>query len=163
MPRALLGFAAVRALGLVVLAVEARSRHRALGHVLFNRDSGWHLTVARFGYDHDVVATDPLHTAHSDLAYRPAAHLRGQRAGVTAALLWGMFPVAVVENMAYAESLFTAFAVWSLYAAVTRRMPAIALGDRSYFAGVAALALVPLPPELRSIPLTGSSATITPS
>ncbi|MFD0563590.1 glycosyltransferase family 39 protein [Kitasatospora saccharophila] len=50
-----------------------------------------------------------------------AGRLYGRRAGVVAAVLWGVVPYAVIESMAYSESLFTALAVWALYATVTRR------------------------------------------
>ncbi|GAA1111208.1 glycosyltransferase family 39 protein [Kitasatospora arboriphila] len=49
------------------------------------------------------------------------SHLYGHRAGTVAAVLWGVLPHAVVESYAYSEALFTALAVWSLYAVVTRR------------------------------------------
>ncbi|KDN85133.1 glycosyltransferase family 39 protein [Kitasatospora cheerisanensis] len=50
-----------------------------------------------------------------------AARLYGRRAGVIAAVLWGVLPYAVVESMAYSELVFTALAAWTMYAAVTRR------------------------------------------
>ncbi|MHA6761161.1 glycosyltransferase family 39 protein [Streptacidiphilus sp. PAMC 29251] len=53
--------------------------------------------------------------------YACAAHSHGHRAGVVAAVLWGVLPLAAVENMAYSESLFTAFAAWTMYAVLTRR------------------------------------------
>lgn len=48
-------------------------------------------------------------------------HLGGRRVGILLAVLWGVLPHAVVESMAYTESIFTAFAAWSLYAVMTRR------------------------------------------
>jgi hypothetical protein len=56
--------------------------------------------------------------------YRIGAQLYGHWAGVIAAMLWGMAPMAVVESMAYSESLFTAFAAWALYCALAGRWPA---------------------------------------
>ncbi|WP_428986190.1 glycosyltransferase family 39 protein [Streptomyces pyxinae] len=53
--------------------------------------------------------------------YAVARELAGQRAGVIAAVLWGIAPHAMVESMAYTEPLFTALCAWALYAAVTRR------------------------------------------
>ena len=53
--------------------------------------------------------------------YACAARCHGHRTGVVAAVLWGVLPLAAIENMAYSEALFTAFAAWSLYAALTRR------------------------------------------
>ncbi|MFD9128310.1 glycosyltransferase family 39 protein [Kitasatospora sp. NPDC059571] len=53
--------------------------------------------------------------------YAVGAHLYGHRIGVITAVLWGVTPYAVVESAAYSEQLFTAFAAWSVYAALTRR------------------------------------------
>lgn len=47
--------------------------------------------------------------------------LYNRRTGVIAAALWGVTPYAVVESMAYSELVFSALAVWAMYAAVTRR------------------------------------------
>lgn len=76
----------------------------------------------------------PLSLAHSALLvawvasmaaawgiFAVGAELYGRRVGVIAAVLWGVLPYAVVESMAYTEPLFTALAVWSLYAVVSRR------------------------------------------
>ncbi|MFG2995519.1 glycosyltransferase family 39 protein [Streptomyces sp. NPDC048340] len=41
--------------------------------------------------------------------------LHGRRAGVFAVAVWAALPVAVVQSMAYSESLFTALAAWALY------------------------------------------------
>ncbi|MDI3385549.1 hypothetical protein QIS99_04865 [Streptomyces sp. B-S-A8] len=49
------------------------------------------------------------------------ARLHGRRVGVCLALLWGGLPVGLVQWMGYTESLFTAFAAWSLYACLTGR------------------------------------------
>lgn len=60
--------------------------------------------------------------------FRVGALLHGPRAGVALAALWGVLPHAVVESMAYSESVFTACAVWGLYAAMAGRwLPAAAL------------------------------------
>ncbi|MEV3853949.1 hypothetical protein AB0J38_06435 [Streptomyces sp. NPDC050095] len=56
--------------------------------------------------------------------FRIGALLHGPRAGLALAVLWGALPHAVVESMAYTESLFTACAVWALYAAMAGRWPA---------------------------------------
>jgi hypothetical protein len=53
--------------------------------------------------------------------YAVAGRLYGHRVGVLAAVLWGLLPGAIVENMGYAESTMTAFAAWALYCAVTNR------------------------------------------
>ncbi|MEU1352278.1 hypothetical protein [Streptomyces sp. NPDC005795] len=49
------------------------------------------------------------------------ARLYGRRTGVVLAALWGVYPTAFVQSMAYTETLFTALAAWSLYAVLTRR------------------------------------------
>ncbi|MFV2118915.1 hypothetical protein ACE14D_10925 [Streptomyces sp. Act-28] len=49
------------------------------------------------------------------------AHVAGRRAGVVLAVLWGVYPTAFVQSMAYTETLFTAFAAWSLYAVLRGR------------------------------------------
>ncbi|GGO84969.1 hypothetical protein [Wenjunlia tyrosinilytica] len=53
--------------------------------------------------------------------YMVGERLHGPRVGTLLAVLWGILPHAVVESMAYTESLLTAFAAWSLYAALTGR------------------------------------------
>lgn len=68
-----------------------------------------------------VVVSSAAGVAAAAGVYACAAHCHGHRAGVVAAVLWGVLPLAAVENMAYSESLFTAFAAWTLYAVLTRR------------------------------------------
>ncbi|MFE5544240.1 glycosyltransferase family 39 protein [Streptomyces sp. NPDC056534] len=53
--------------------------------------------------------------------YRCGAHAFGARAGLLLAVLWGVYPTAFVQSMAYTETLFTAFAAWSLYAVLRGR------------------------------------------
>ncbi|WP_329282539.1 hypothetical protein [Streptomyces sp. NBC_00691] len=53
--------------------------------------------------------------------YRCGAHAFGTRAGILLAVLWGVYPTAFVQSMAYTETLFTAFAAWSLYAVLRGR------------------------------------------
>ncbi|MET7756008.1 glycosyltransferase family 39 protein [Streptomyces sp. NPDC005389] len=53
--------------------------------------------------------------------YRCGAHAFGARAGILLAVLWGVYPTAFVQSMAYTETLFTAFAAWSLYAVLRGR------------------------------------------
>lgn len=48
-------------------------------------------------------------------------HLHDRRTGTLLTILWAAWPVASVQWMAYTESLFTAFAAWSLYAVLTQR------------------------------------------
>jgi hypothetical protein len=52
---------------------------------------------------------------------RVGDYQRDLRTGVALAALWAVIPHAVVESMAYTETLFTALSAWSLYAVLTRR------------------------------------------
>ncbi|MFC3573688.1 mannosyltransferase family protein [Streptomyces yaanensis] len=47
--------------------------------------------------------------------------LHGRAVATVLVLLWGLLPHSVVLSMAYTEPVLTAFAAWSLYAALTRR------------------------------------------
>ncbi|MGQ4410323.1 hypothetical protein ACN6K8_001495, partial [[Kitasatospora] papulosa] len=49
------------------------------------------------------------------------ARLHGPRTGIVLAALWGAYPTAFVQSMAYTETLFTALAAWSLYAVLRDR------------------------------------------
>ncbi len=49
------------------------------------------------------------------------AQLHGRRTGVVLAALWGVYPTAFVQSMAYTETLFTALAAWALYAVLRGR------------------------------------------
>ncbi|MFD9502051.1 hypothetical protein [Streptomyces sp. NPDC060035] len=49
------------------------------------------------------------------------ARLHGRRTGVVLAALWGVYPTAFVQSMAYTETLFTALAAWALYAVLRDR------------------------------------------
>ncbi|MFK0210278.1 hypothetical protein [Streptomyces sp. NPDC090298] len=53
--------------------------------------------------------------------HRCGSHVAGPRAGVLLAVLWGVYPTAFVQSMAYTETLFTALAAWSLYAVLRGR------------------------------------------
>lgn len=53
--------------------------------------------------------------------YKCGAHVAGERTGVLLAVLWGVYPTAFVQSMAYTETLFTALAAWSLYAVLRGR------------------------------------------
>ncbi|MFC5290721.1 hypothetical protein ACFPM7_27025 [Actinokineospora guangxiensis] len=66
--------------------------------------------------------------------YTVGRHLRDHRTGVLLAVLWGVLPHAIVESMAYTESLFTALAAWSLYAVLTQRW--LTAGVLCLFAGL---------------------------
>ncbi|MFE9362896.1 hypothetical protein ACFYNN_08705 [Streptomyces sp. NPDC006978] len=81
--------------------------------------------------------------------YAVGARLHGRRTGVVLAALWGAYPTAFVQSMAYTETLFTALAAWSLYAVLRDRW--ITAGALCVLAGltrpsaaalIAALALI---------------------
>jgi hypothetical protein len=61
-------------------------------------------------------------------------HLRDRRTGVLLAGLWGIVPTAVVESMAYPESLYTALAALTVLYLLRGRW--IAAGTASLFAGL---------------------------
>ncbi|MEV6350898.1 glycosyltransferase family 39 protein [Actinoplanes sp. NPDC051851] len=46
---------------------------------------------------------------------------RGHRVGLILAAVWAVAPAAMTQNGAFTESLFTALAVWALYAVLTRQ------------------------------------------
>ncbi|WP_442812006.1 mannosyltransferase family protein [Streptomyces sp. NBC_01803] len=156
---ALLVFAAVRLLGVVVLELWDSAGEKTAAHLLSARwDSVWYASIAEHGYGRTVRLEDG--GVHSDLAFFPllpglerlvaalsplsAAEaglvisavaslaaawglfavgdlLHGRRAGVLLAALWAVVPVGIVQSMAYTESLFTAFAVWAVWALLTGR------------------------------------------
>ncbi|MFI1004371.1 hypothetical protein ACIP10_34370 [Streptomyces galbus] len=60
--------------------------------------------------------------------------LHGRRVGTILVALWALLPHAVVLTMAYAESLMTAFAAWSIYAVLTHRW--LTAGTLSVLAGL---------------------------
>ncbi|MFF0504710.1 hypothetical protein ACFYUH_14060 [Streptomyces fimicarius] len=62
------------------------------------------------------------------------AHLHGRRTGVVLAALWGVYPTAFVQSMAYTETLFTALAAWALYAVLKGRW--IVAGALTVLAGL---------------------------
>jgi hypothetical protein len=47
--------------------------------------------------------------------------LRSRAVGIVLAMLWGVLPHAIVQNMAYSESLLTALCAWSMYALLRRQ------------------------------------------
>ncbi|WP_323179667.1 mannosyltransferase family protein [Streptomyces sp. NBC_00654] len=53
--------------------------------------------------------------------FRLGEQVHSARAGVILACLWGTLPVAIVQSMAYSESLFVALAVWALLALLRDR------------------------------------------
>ncbi|WP_107474955.1 hypothetical protein [Streptomyces sp. S8] len=156
---ALAVYAAVRALGLLVLWTAAGASGKDPVARLSGRwDSVWYQRIAENGYGH--TATLPDGALHSDLAFFPllpalergisevtpltlggagllvawtaglfaawgifavGAQLHGRRTGVVLAGLWGVYPTAFVQSMAYTETLFTALAAWALYAVLKGR------------------------------------------
>ncbi|MFF2521860.1 hypothetical protein [Streptomyces liangshanensis] len=60
--------------------------------------------------------------------------LHGPRTGVVLVVLWAALPVAVVQWMAYTESLFTALTAWALYWALRERW--VAAGACAALAGL---------------------------
>ncbi|KJK58728.1 hypothetical protein [Saccharothrix sp. ST-888] len=157
---ALLGYAAVRAVGLALLALwDVKHGTDSLHRLSTMWDAYWYQDIAVHGYagskpvpgpygPYQAYAFFPVYPMLVKLAwwllplpvnyaallvawagavlaawgiFAVAARLYGRRTGVIAAVLWGVTPYAVVENMAYSELVFTAFAAWSMYAAVTHR------------------------------------------
>ncbi|MGW5849512.1 glycosyltransferase family 39 protein [Streptomyces sp. NPDC055254] len=156
---ALAAFAAVRLLGLTVLAAWGAAAGSSPRTLLSARwDSLWYARIAAEGYGYEVLL--PNGDVHSNLAFFPllpwleravaavtglsygsaglvvsavaglaaawgvfavADLLYGRRAGVLAVAAWAALPVAVVQSMAYSESLFTALAAWALYGALRGR------------------------------------------
>ncbi|RKN39832.1 hypothetical protein [Streptomyces hoynatensis] len=170
---ALLAYAGVRALGLLVLAVWAAGAGRSPHRVLAQRwDSVWYARIAEDGYGYRIAL--PNGDVHADLAFFPlfpaleravaavtplSVHDAGLLIGWTASLLaawgihavamlvtgrravaftlvalWGAYPTAFVQSMAYTEALFTALAAWALYAALTGRW--VAAGALAAAAGL---------------------------
>ncbi|MFF5894965.1 hypothetical protein ACFY8O_03460 [Streptomyces argenteolus] len=169
---ALGAYAAVRAVGLLVLWAAASVAGKDALHLLGGRwDSVWYQRIAEHGYGYTVTLPDGA--IHPDLAFFPllpalergiaalspltaegagiavawlaglaaawgihavGARLHGRRAGVLLAALWGAYPTAFVQSMAYTESLFTALAAWSLYAVLQGRW--IAAGALCVLAGL---------------------------
>ncbi|MER7490189.1 glycosyltransferase family 39 protein [Streptomyces sp. NPDC126497] len=105
---ALLGYAAVRALGLVVLALWSEARGKDAYTLLTARwDALWYTGVAESGYGHEVRL--PGGEVHSDLAFFPL-------------LPWLERLVAAVSPLSYADggfvvSLFASLAAaWGIFA-----------------------------------------------
>ncbi|MFG2698190.1 hypothetical protein [Kitasatospora sp. NPDC048407] len=170
---ALLGYIAVRAVGVLVLVawgarrnVGALTRLSELWDALFYQQIAehWYAGVAPVpgpygpyeayaffpGYPAAIRAVawaTPLSYSQAALAvawlssvvaawgiFAVGTRIYNRKVGVLAAVLWGVLPVAVVESMAYSELMFTAFAVWAVYAAMTRSW--IVAGTLSLLAGL---------------------------
>ncbi|MCX4909929.1 glycosyltransferase family 39 protein [Streptomyces sp. NBC_00878] len=105
---ALLGYAAVRALGLVALAVWSAARDKSPHQLLSARwDSLWYTRIAEFGYGHEVRL--PNGDVHSNLAFFPL-------------LPWLERAVAAVTPLSYADAgllvsvLASLAAAWGIFA-----------------------------------------------
>ncbi|MFI1420527.1 glycosyltransferase family 39 protein [Streptomyces sp. NPDC020731] len=100
---ALLGYAAVRALGLVVLALWSGARGKDAYTLLTARwDALWYTGVAELGYGHEVRLSNG--DVHSDLAFFPL-------------LPWLERLVATVSPLSYADGGFVVSVLASLAAA----------------------------------------------
>ncbi|BCL31659.1 glycosyltransferase family 39 protein [Streptomyces aurantiacus] len=100
---ALLGYAAVRALGLVTLAVWSAARDKSAHQLLSARwDSLWYTRVAELGYGYEVRL--PGGDVHSNLAFFPL-------------LPWLERAVSAVSPLSYADAGLLVSAVASLAAA----------------------------------------------
>ncbi|MEG3629201.1 mannosyltransferase family protein [Streptomyces poriticola] len=100
---ALLGFAAVRALGLIVLALFSAARDKSAYPLLTARwDSLWYTRVAELGYGYEVRLPDG--DVHSNLAFFPL-------------LPWLERLGAAVSPLSYADAGFVVSALASLAAA----------------------------------------------
>ncbi|MFD7703808.1 glycosyltransferase family 39 protein [Streptomyces caelestis] len=122
---ALLGYAAVRALGLVVLALWSGARGKDAYTLLTARwDSLWYARVAESGYGHEVRL--PGGDVHSDLAFFPL-------------LPWLERLVAAVSPLSHADGGF----VVSLLASLAAAWGIFAVADHVYGrrAGVCAVLL----------------------
>jgi hypothetical protein len=86
--------------------------------------------------------------------YRVGTHLHDARTGVILVCLWSSVPVAVVQSMAYTESLFTAFAAWSLYAILVHRF--VLAGALAALAGLTRAMSVALVAAVVSAALLGA-------
>ncbi|MCX5523142.1 mannosyltransferase family protein [Streptomyces bobili] len=109
---ALLGYAAVRVLGLLALAVWSAARDKSAYTLLTARwDSLWYTRVAELGYGYEVRL--PNGDVHSNLAFFPL-------------LPWLERAVAAVTPLSYADagfavSLFASFAAaWGIFAVADR-------------------------------------------
>ncbi|MFJ1674511.1 hypothetical protein ACIODT_05655 [Streptomyces sp. NPDC088251] len=115
-----------------------RIAENGYGHTAVLPNGGVHPDLAFFpllpALERGVAELTPLSLAGAGLLvawvaalfaawgiFAVGARLYGRRTGVVLAALWGVYPTAFVQSMAYTETLFTAFAAWALYAVLTRR------------------------------------------
>jgi hypothetical protein len=90
---------------------------------------------AALGYLPAALAISWLSGILAAVAIRAAGeHLHNRRTGILLAVMWGILPTAIVESMAYTESLLTALIALGLLFLLRRRW--IAAGVVSLFAGL---------------------------
>ncbi|MFD3608461.1 hypothetical protein ACFWXA_10375 [Streptomyces atroolivaceus] len=121
------------------------------GYTVTLPDGGVHPDLAFFpllpALERGLAAVTPLTVQGAEIAvawlagllaawgiFAVGARLYGRRTGVVLAALWGAYPTAFVQSMAYTETLFTALAAWSLYAVLRDRW--IAAGALCVLAGL---------------------------
>ncbi|KKZ71553.1 membrane protein [Streptomyces showdoensis] len=115
-----------------------RIAEHGYGHQVTLPDGGVHADLAFFplfpALERAVSAVLPVDAATAGLLvswaaslaaawgiHEVGAHVAGKRAGVVLAVLWGVYPTAFVQSMAYTETLFTALAAWSVLAVLRGR------------------------------------------
>ena len=148
---AVCGYLGARLVGVLILWAAFDGDASAWVNALGNRyDAGWLLGIARDGYDDGSASPSNLAffplfpvlaaglaflglplggIVASALAGASAAagifavgrKVGGAGVGVVLATMWGVLPHAITQSMAYTESLFTAFAAWTLWAVLERR------------------------------------------
>ncbi|MGW2521990.1 glycosyltransferase family 39 protein [Streptomyces sp. NPDC001617] len=105
---ALLGYAAVRALGLVVLAVWSAARDKSAYTLLTARwDSLWYTRVADLGYGYEVRL--PNGDVHSNLAFFPLLPWLER-------LLHAITPLSYADSGFVVSLLFSLAAAWGIFA-----------------------------------------------
>jgi hypothetical protein len=156
---ALVLYAGLRCVAVLVLWFAAARRGRDLGSLLGAWDGLHYVHIATHGYPAGL-APPPYALFDNDFAFFPlypglvallnpvlpggalpaaivvswaaglaaawglyaiGGHLRDRRTGVLLAGLWAVLPHAMVQSMAYTETLFTALAAWSLFALLRRQ------------------------------------------
>ncbi|MFK0226649.1 hypothetical protein ACIQUL_12880 [Streptomyces sp. NPDC090303] len=66
--------------------------------------------------------------------FRLGRHIHSDKVGYLLVCLWASLPVAIVQSMAYSESLFVSLSAWALYALIKERW--ITAGFLAFFAGL---------------------------
>ncbi|WP_243741132.1 hypothetical protein [Streptomyces sp. 8K308] len=117
----------------------ARIAEGGYGYQVVLEDGGVHSDLAFFPLlpvlERAIAAVTPLGPGDAGLLVSQVAAVaaawgiyavtalvtRRRSAGVLLAALWGAYPTAFVQSMAYTETLFTALAAWALYAVLTGR------------------------------------------